>query len=174
MSSRRGDIMAIVMGKLTHKRDTSSPINLRKRCIKKNFEGIHDRFQKDFKFRDSQLRIDRTEAICIQMDEVAQKIFTYRMLSGEYERYIKELVDISQHIWTKCTDETPIQTSAKHSQRCTVFTVSLEKSDLHRFLSGSVRNVIRRLLHPAHHGGSGTIPGGAQKNSQKSQAPLSS
>ena len=41
--------------------------------------------------------------------------------------------------------------------------MSLEKSDLLRFLSGSIRNGIRRILHPAHHGGSGTIPGGAHK-----------
>ena len=60
--------------------------HLRKRCIKKNFEGIHGRFQKDLKFRDSQLSIDRTEEVCIQMDEVAQKDFTYRMSSDEYMR----------------------------------------------------------------------------------------
>ena len=64
------------------------------------------------------------------------------------------------------------QTSAKNSQRCTVFTVSLEKSDLHRFLSGSIRDGIRRLLHPARHGGSGMTTGGAHKIHQ-SQVPLS-
>ena len=42
-------------------------------------------------------------------------------------------------------------------------TVDLEKSDLHRFLSTSIRNGIRRLLHPAHHGGSGMTTGGAHK-----------
>ena len=63
--------------------------NLRKRCIKKGFGGIHDRFQKDLKFRDSQLRIDRTEEVCIQMDELAQKDFTYRMSPDEYMRYKK-------------------------------------------------------------------------------------
>ena len=63
--------------------------NLRKRCITKNFEGIHDRFQKDLSFRDSQLRIDRTEEECIQMDKDAQKDFTYRMSSDEYFRYKK-------------------------------------------------------------------------------------
>ena len=73
-------------------------------------------------------------------------------------RDIKDLVYLSQHIWTKCTDETPIR---------------LQKSDLHRFFSGSIRNGIRRLLHPAHHGGSGTIIGGAN-NIHQSQAPLSS
>ena len=63
--------------------------NLRKRCIKKNFEGIHDRFQKDSTFRDSQLRIDRTEEVCIQMDKDAQKDFTYRVSSDEHFRYEK-------------------------------------------------------------------------------------
>ena len=46
--------------------------------------------------------------------------------------------------------------------------MSLEKSDLHRFLSGTIRNGVRRLLHPAHHGGSGTIPGGAHEIPLKS------
>ena len=37
--------------------------NARRRCIKKNFEGIHDRFQRDLTFRDSQLKnwLDRRE-----------------------------------------------------------------------------------------------------------------
>ena len=46
-------------------------------------------FQKDLTFRDSRLRIDRTQEISIQMDEVAQKDFTYRMSSDEYMRYNK-------------------------------------------------------------------------------------
>ena len=62
---------------------------LRKRCIKKGFEGIHDRFQKDFKFRDSQLELDRTEEKCIKMDEVTQKDFFYRLSSEQYERFKK-------------------------------------------------------------------------------------
>ena len=55
-----------------------------------------------------------------------------------------------------------------HQQNSTVFTVSLENIDLHRFLSGSIRNGIRRLLHPARLGGSGTIPGGSHKIHEKS------
>ena len=82
--------------------------NVRKRCIKKGFRGIHARFQKDLRFRDSQLKIDRTGEICIQMDKDAQKDFTYRMSQDEYLRYEK-MVDLSQHIWTQCTDETPIR-----------------------------------------------------------------
>ena len=63
--------------------------NLRNRCIQKKFEGIHDRFQKDLTFRDSQRRIDRTEEVCIQMDKDAHKDITYRMSSDEYFRYKK-------------------------------------------------------------------------------------
>ena len=82
----------------------------------------------------------------------------------------KELVDLSQHIWTKCTDETPIRLqrsiiklapSSPWVWRRATCTDSL------------IRNGIRRLLHPAHHGGSGTILGGAHKIHQ-SQEPLSS
>ena len=51
--------------------------------------SIHDRFQKDFQSRDSQLKIDRTEAKCVEMDEVAQKDVTYHLSSEEFERYKK-------------------------------------------------------------------------------------
>ena len=67
MTLRRGDFMAIVVGRLKNKRTTTSPINLRRRCKKRGFERIHDRFQKDPVFRESQLSNDRTEEV-IQMD----------------------------------------------------------------------------------------------------------
>ena len=67
--------MAIVMGRLEEQRKHFMAHNLRKRCIKRGFEGIHDRFEKDSIFRESQISIDRTE-VCILMDEDAQKDFT--------------------------------------------------------------------------------------------------
>ena len=70
-------------GKTEEQREHFIAHKLRKRCIKKGFEGIHDRFQNDPEFRESQLSIDRTEEDCIQMDKVAQKDFTYRMSSDE-------------------------------------------------------------------------------------------
>ena len=60
--------------------------NARRRCIKKDFEGIHDRFRKDLTYRDSQLRIGWTEEKCIKMDELAKKNFTCRPSSEEFER----------------------------------------------------------------------------------------
>ena len=57
--------------------------------MKRGFEGIHDRFQNDPEFRESQISIDRTEEVCFQMDKDAQKDFTYRMTEDEYFRYKK-------------------------------------------------------------------------------------
>ena len=51
------------------------------------------------KFLDSQLRIDRTEEICIQTDDVAQKDFTYRMSSEEFLRFWKTWsISLSTHL----------------------------------------------------------------------------
>ena len=94
----------------------------------------------------------------------AERFLTYRMSQDEYFRYKK---DWWISINTSGRNE-PMKLrsdfSEAYQQNCTVFTVSLEKSDSHRFLPGNTRNGICRLLHPAHHGGSGKIPGGAQKN----------
>ena len=44
--------------------------NTQKRCIKKNYDGIRDRFQRDPVYLDSQLKIGWTEGI--EMDKLAQ------------------------------------------------------------------------------------------------------
>ena len=92
-------------GKTKEQRDYHVAHNLRKRCIKRRFKGIHDRFQNDSTFRESLLSIDRTEEVRIQIDKDAQKDFTHRMTEDEYFRYKKELVDLSQYIWINWTDE---------------------------------------------------------------------
>ena len=63
--------------------------NARRRCIKKNFDGIHDRFQRDLTYRDSQLKIGWTEEKCIEMDKLAQEDHSYRLSREEYLRYQK-------------------------------------------------------------------------------------
>ena len=76
-------------GKATEQRDYHVAQILRKRCIKRRFEGIRDRFLNDREFRASQLEHDRTEEVCIQMDELAQKDFSYHVTQAEYFRYRK-------------------------------------------------------------------------------------
>ena len=86
MSLRTGRPHGNRHGKTEEQRQHHIAHNLRKRCIKRGFEGIHDRFQNDSTFRESLLSIDRTEEVCIQMDKDAQKDFTYRMTEDEYFR----------------------------------------------------------------------------------------
>ena len=62
--------------------------NARRRCLKKKFEGIHDRFLKDSTYRDSQLKIGWTEETCIAMDKLAQEDHTCP-LPEEFDRYRK-------------------------------------------------------------------------------------
>ena len=52
--------------------------NARRRWIYKKIDGIHDRFQRDSVYRDSQLEIGRTEEKCIEMDKLAQEDHSYR------------------------------------------------------------------------------------------------
>ena len=85
MSLRRDDFMAIDMGKLQNK-ESYVAHNLRKRCIKRRLKGIHDRFLKDPEFRESQLEHDRTEEVCIQMAELAQKISRRKQSTFDTER----------------------------------------------------------------------------------------
>ena len=61
--------------------------NARKRCLKKKFKGIHDRFLRDPVYRDSQLKIGWSEEKCIEMDNLAQEDHSYCPSSEEYERY---------------------------------------------------------------------------------------
>ena len=51
---------------LKHRKSTVWP-TMRGRDLEKTYEGIHDRFQRDPGYRDSQLKIGWTEEKCIEM-----------------------------------------------------------------------------------------------------------
>ena len=74
-------------GKTEEQRQHHIAHNLKKRCIKRGFFGIHDRFLKDLRYRDSQLTIGRTEEKCIAMDKLAQDNHSCCPSFEEYERY---------------------------------------------------------------------------------------
>ena len=65
--------------KTTEQREYHIAHILRKRCIKKHFQGVHHRFVNDPDFRASQLEHDRDEKVLIKMDELAQKDFSHHM-----------------------------------------------------------------------------------------------
>ena len=76
-------------GKTPEQKEYHQAHNLKTRCIKKGYQGIHDRFLIYSEFRASQLEHDRDEEVCIKMDELAQKDFTFHMTKAEYFRYRK-------------------------------------------------------------------------------------
>ena len=52
-------------GKTPEEKEYHLAHNLKKRCIKRRFTGIHDRFLRDPDFRASQLEHDRDEDVCL-------------------------------------------------------------------------------------------------------------
>ena len=60
---------------------------LKKKCKKKYFQGIHDRFVRDDKFRRNIIEIGRTEDLCRQMDDLANEDHTHCLTPQEVDNY---------------------------------------------------------------------------------------
>ena len=54
-----------------------------KKCEKKYYQGIHDRFVRDNKFRRNMIEIGRTENVCRQMDDLADEDHTHHLTPQE-------------------------------------------------------------------------------------------
>ena len=61
--------------------------SLKKRCKKKFFLGIHDRFIRDEKFRKNMIDVGRTEEICREMDNLANEDHTHHITPEEISVY---------------------------------------------------------------------------------------
>ena len=61
--------------------------NLKKRCIKREFAGIHDRFLRDHVFRERMIENSRDEDVCRAWDVLAEQVHTNRMSASEYFHY---------------------------------------------------------------------------------------
>ena len=86
-SSKKGDLVVLGTARTEAQKEHFVAHNARRRCLKKKFEGIHDRFQRDSTHRDSQLtKIGWTEEKCIEMNKLAQENHSYCPSSEEFER----------------------------------------------------------------------------------------
>ena len=74
-------------GKTSEKKKYHLVHNLKKRCIKRGFTGIHDRFLRDHVFHKRMLEHDRDEDVCRNWDNLAEQDFTYRVSGPEYFHY---------------------------------------------------------------------------------------
>ena len=61
--------------------------SFKKKCKKKNFLGIHDRFIRDEKFRKNMFDVGRNEEICREMDKLANEDHTHRITEDEIRVY---------------------------------------------------------------------------------------
>ena len=60
---------------------------LKKRCKKKFFQGIHGRFIRDPEFRNRMIENNRVEELCRKWDALADEDHTHHLTSEEYHHY---------------------------------------------------------------------------------------
>ena len=85
--------------------------SLKKKCKKKKFLGIHDRFIRDEKFRKTMFDNGRTEEICRQMDKLADEDHTHHLTP-------EEIRDHRNNWWIRSNTIGSDLTSNKHCQPC--------------------------------------------------------
>ena len=74
-------------GKLPGNREYYLANNLKKRCIKRDYKEIHDRFLRDHVFRGRMIENSRDEEVCRAWDVLADEDHTYHMSEEEYFYY---------------------------------------------------------------------------------------
>ena len=60
---------------------------LKKKCKKRDFLGIHDRFIRDERFRKNMIELGRSEEICREMDKLANEDHTHHITPDEIRVY---------------------------------------------------------------------------------------
>ena len=99
--------------------------SLKKKCKKKFFLGIHDRFIRDEKFRKNMVNVGRNEEICREMDKLANEETNWRTKTTRTTTLQKKLVCTATISGSVRTQLVPIRcqsgielTSSKLCQPC--------------------------------------------------------
>ena len=74
-------------GQLPENKECHLAHNLKKRCKKRDYKGIHDRFLRDHVFRERMIQHNQDEEVCRACDVLAEQDHTYRMSEAEYFHY---------------------------------------------------------------------------------------
>ena len=152
-------------GKTPEKKEYHLAHDLKKRCIKRRFTGIHDRFLRDPDFRRSMLEHDRDEDVCLKWDDLAEQDFTCRMTESEYFAY-------RQNWWISLNESGD---TGGPSRKRSDFNQALSTLNrLHQESGGRQLRPMPYWKHQQRHqrvlpplGGNGVDPGGLPKNSKK-------
>ena len=123
--------------------------SLKKKCKKKNFLGIHDRFIRDERFRKNVFDTSRTEEMCRKMDELANEDRTHHLTQKKFEttELTGGFVQIKL-VSIRCQSGIDLP-SSKHCQPC-----DSSKTKRMQLISKDGRKAIPR------HGGTCKNPGG--------------
>ena len=81
------DLMVTDMGNFLKNKEYHPAHNLKKRCEKRDFKGIHDRFLRDHVFRERMIQHNRDEEVCRAWDVLAEQDHTYHMSEAEHFHY---------------------------------------------------------------------------------------
>ena len=154
-------------GKTSRKKEHHLAHNLKKRCIKRGFAGIHDCFLQDYVFRERMIQHNRDEEVCRAWDVLAEQDHTYRMSEAEYFHYrqnwwisLNKSGNYTQPVRKRSHINQALFTSNRLHQE------TRDNNNSGPYPTGSTRNGDRhRVLLPP--GGNGENPGGLLKNSKK-------
>ena len=86
-SSKKGRPHGHRYGKKPGDREYFSANQLKKKCNKKFFQGIHDRFIREETVRNRMIENGRNEDVCRQMDVLADEDHAHHLTSQEYFYY---------------------------------------------------------------------------------------
>ena len=75
------------MEKLQDAKNNIRQINFAKKCRKREYESIHDRYIRDKAFRKAMIDHSRTEQMIVEMDKLANEDHTYKANKEEIEFY---------------------------------------------------------------------------------------
>ena len=84
---KKGRLHGHRYGKLPENEEYFLANNLKKRCRKRHYEGIHDRFLRDHVFCERMIEHSRDEDVCRAWDVLADEDHTYHMSEEEYFHY---------------------------------------------------------------------------------------
>ena len=84
---KKGRLHGHRYGKKPGDKGYSTANQLKKRCKKKYFQGIHDRFIRDPEFRSRMIENHRDEELCRRWDALADEDHTHHLTKQEYSFY---------------------------------------------------------------------------------------
>ena len=99
---------------------------LKKKCKKKFFQSIHDRFLRDEQFRSRMIQTGRTEELCRHMDDLADEDHTHHLTPQEDDHYKSNWWLRSNKIGS---DTMPVQQRSDFKQALSTLQQLKEKED---------------------------------------------